>query len=353
MALVYTMFKRIGTVWLIGAVLLAAIFSVGIIVGWWLPTEIKLTVLQGVLGKFADILARSENTSSLALNIFLNNLLVAGIVFVAAIIPIITVVIIFANGALIGVFADLLWRLDYLQAGTFKSAMVGLIPHGMFELSAIFLAGSLGIVLFWKLVAPNTLKPKLSRSQFTVFTLKWFAYLVIPLLITAAVVESFISPRVMEAFMPNALDATTSPYVITLNAFALAETNCVPEQPSNLATLSTDQLSVLYDAVLADLLKERAQVGQWQVTYYCPDGGWFSISSFDQSFWTIDQAKTVLVTMLEHLEANYTEPQPYVIDTKLSGQNLHYTILSVDQKTVMITQTDLDFNPHSLFTALD
>ena len=349
MALVYTMFKRIGTLWITIALLLAVIFGIGLVVGWWLPTELKLSLLQGVLSKFADILARSENASSLALNIFLNNLLVAGIVFVAAIIPLLTGIIIFGNGALIGVFADLLWRLDYLQPGTFNSAMISLLPHGIFELSAIFLAGSLGIILFCKLVAPKKLKPELSRGQFTVFTLKWFSYLVIPMLVAAAVVEAFISPRVAEALLPDEMDAATSPYVVKLNAFALAETNCVPDEPSNLASLSTDQLSVLYDDTLAELLKQRAKVGQWQITYNCPEGGWFSISSFDTAGWSADQAKTLVMTMLEHLQANYTEPQPYIINTKLNGVSLRYSVLTSNNQTVVITQTDLAFNPHSLF----
>ncbi len=342
------MFKRIGTLWMIAALSLATLFAVGCIVGWFLPVEIKLSVIQTALVKFESILARSSSDWLLAINIFLNNLLVAVIVLVASVIPLVTLGIIFANGLLIGMFGDLLWRLNYIQPSTFKSAVVSLVPHGIFELSAIFLAGSLGLVLFIKLVIPGRIQPSATRGQFFITTLQCFGFVVIPLLMIAGVVETFISPRVAEMVLNDTNAAVDSPYVVKLEPLALAETDCIPGAASSLASVTSDQLSLLYAPEVTTLLQRRSAVPQWQTTYNCPQGGWFSVASFAADQWSADQAYQLIVVMLEHLQANYTLPTTQTIDTKINAVKLHYTVLALPGRTVVVTQTDLPFKPQDL-----
>lgn len=342
------MLKRIGTIWMLVALALAVVFAVGSLAGWFLPDSAKLQLVTSVLTKFEMILANSSTDWHLAWNIFLNNLVVAAIVLVSAIIPVVPIIILFVNGMLIGVFADLLHRFDYLQAGTLYSAAISLIPHGIFELSAIFLAGSLGIVAFVKIVAPGKVQSHLSRQQFLLVTLKWFALAVVPLLIVAAIIEAFISPRVAEMLLQDRSAQMDSPQAVQLDPLALAQTNCIPGEATNLASVTSDQISLLYDAEVTTLLRERAQVTQWQVTYSCPKGGWFTVASFASNAWSTEQATALVLAMLQHLEANYTQPNSATIDTKISDLKVRYQFESLGNNTVVVTQADLDFNPADL-----
>lgn len=318
------MFKRIGTIWLVVALLFAGIFVIGGVVGWWFPTAWKLPIVSGVIGKFEAILAQSETSGLLAVNIFLNNLVVALIVLIAGIIPFLSIVIVFGNGVIIGIFFDLLWRLHYVEPGNFMSAVIGLLPHGLFELSAIFLAGSLGTVALIKLLFPQALQPQQARLQFLALTSQWFGLIVVPLLVVAAVVEAFISPRVTHVIQQwQDSQPATSAVAVTLDGVALAQTGCLPD--NTVTSMNTAAMDYFYNPTVYQLLKIRAQSQSWTETYTCDDGETISIAAYEKTLWSADQAQQL-------------------IDQAATDSGVVYTVYTTADKTIVIAQTNPQVN---------
>ena len=160
------MFKRIGTLWIVVTGVFAGVFGLGCVVGLFIPVDAKLMLIEAILEKFGAILANSTTDWLLAVNVFINNLVVALIVLIFSLIPLLSLFIIFGNGIIIGVFMDLLWRVSYLEPGSFAAGVIGLLPHGVFELTAIFLAGSFGTTALLKLLFTNKIQPQQPRLEF-------------------------------------------------------------------------------------------------------------------------------------------------------------------------------------------
>ena len=159
---------------------IAILFFISVIVGFlYQPVE----VVDMILKYIEDILARTEGMASLELIIFIffNNIqggffgMIFGIIF--GIFPIIAT---FANGYIVG----------YVSSSVVSSSGVGslvnLLPHGIFELPAIFISFGLGLKLgtfaFYKSKAKHF-------REFFVNSLRVFVFIVLPLLIIAAIIE--------------------------------------------------------------------------------------------------------------------------------------------------------------------
>lgn len=100
-----------------------------------------------------------------------------------------TVLLLFANGVTVGIVVS-----AYLRAGEGSFLAAWLLPHGSFELPAIFLGGAAGLVLARAMFGWGTdlgLRGRLRRSLPDILTLAVGAAL---MLIWAALVEAFLSP---------------------------------------------------------------------------------------------------------------------------------------------------------------
>ncbi len=124
--------------------------------------------------------------------IFLNNILKSLFVilfgFFFAIVPI---VFIYTNGELIGLIVGV-----FQQEKSLLMIVLGLLPHGILEIPAMILATSYGIWLgncFYR-----RLKYKEAfRINFS-FAMKKFVKVIFPLLFLAALVETFVTPAVID-----------------------------------------------------------------------------------------------------------------------------------------------------------
>lgn len=121
----------------------------------------------------------------LAVIIFVNNSvkvlgsIVLGIVF--GIFPIFSLL---ANGYLIGIIAQYHGPVVFLA---------GIVPHGIFEIPALLLGAGAGIGLGWTAVKRRSeLKADIDRS------LKMFLKVVMPLLLMASLIETFITPLIID-----------------------------------------------------------------------------------------------------------------------------------------------------------
>lgn len=157
------------------------------------------TLMNQVLAGFEEkeLLDPEMMGHELAMGLFLNNTFACLLIFLSGFIPIFlpTVGIVVMNGAIIGVLYAYLKMMDQ---PAFMSMIVGVLPHGIFEIPAIILAGAVAFTVsvgFYK---------KLGNSSFPFWnviknSIKTFVFVCIPLLILAAIIEAFITPLLLDA----------------------------------------------------------------------------------------------------------------------------------------------------------
>ncbi|WP_010276751.1 stage II sporulation protein M [Paenibacillus senegalensis] len=125
-------------------------------------------------------------------NIMTNNIRVAILAFVSGItLGLMTVYVLFYNGLIIGALAAVFW-----QAGTSYVFWAYILPHGIIELAAIFIAGGAGLYLGYRMINPGayTWKYRLLR------TVRESAMLLIgtiPLFVIAAIIEGYVTPSTL------------------------------------------------------------------------------------------------------------------------------------------------------------
>jgi uncharacterized membrane protein SpoIIM required for sporulation len=103
--------------------------------------------------------------------------------------------ILFANAANLGIVAGLM-----LQAGKADVLFGLLFPHSLLELTAVFLAGAMGMRLGWSVIAPGD-RPRgqvLAEQGRTVISA---AVGLVAVLLVSGVIEAFVTPSQLPTFM--------------------------------------------------------------------------------------------------------------------------------------------------------
>ena len=161
------------------------IFVVFFFVGLFLyPPDI---ILNYILDFISQLLEKTQSMSFSQLTsfIFFNNLKSSffGIIF-GVVLGIFPVLALIANGYILGFVSSL----TVVEEGIFS--LWRILPHGIFELPAIFISFGLGLKFGSFIFSKN--KPK-AFNDFLINSFRVFLLIVIPLLIVAAIIEgSFI-----------------------------------------------------------------------------------------------------------------------------------------------------------------
>jgi stage II sporulation protein M len=159
------------------------LFFVSVIIGFlFQPPQVINLILEYI----EKVLAKTQGMSSFEMVsfIFFNNLGVGfmGLIygFVLGIFPILSI---FANGYVVG----------YVSSSAISSSgissLLNLLPHGIFELPAIFISFGMGIkfgtFIFYKEKMKNF-------TEFFANSLRVFIFVVLPLLVVAAIIEGIL-----------------------------------------------------------------------------------------------------------------------------------------------------------------
>ncbi|WP_217586319.1 stage II sporulation protein M [Lentibacillus saliphilus] len=165
-----------------------------------LPAEIAQGVDPEQLGVNHDAI----DSSFMSAQIMTNNIRVAFLAFAGGItFGLLTAYLMVYNGVIIGALAALFWH-----HGMTYEFWAYIVPHGMIELMAIFIAGGAGLLMGYKLFAPGPfsrgyqLKRQARRSvQLLLGT--------IPLFIIAGIIEGFVTPASLSLEMKYAVAIIT------------------------------------------------------------------------------------------------------------------------------------------------
>ncbi len=139
-----------------------------------------------------------ENGNISAFLLFLNNARAGFIGMVWGFIPFIffPVFAVFINGAIMGVTFGA--YSVFSEVSPLALLAAGILPHGIFELTAIFLCWAMGLGICLQLTKKIFgAKTDVSFSYYIKRCLGVYIFFVIPLLVAAAVVESYVTPVIM------------------------------------------------------------------------------------------------------------------------------------------------------------
>lgn len=127
----------------------------------------------------------------LALGIFLNNLRVCLLfLLIGAFLPPVPGLIVYQNGFFLGVLS---WFTITIRDKTASHLILGLAPHGILELPAVFLAAAAGAYLGWEHWKTWAGCGQYNWAKSWNYALRW-ALIVTAILLPAALIEVFITP---------------------------------------------------------------------------------------------------------------------------------------------------------------
>jgi stage II sporulation protein M len=141
---------------------------------------------EAILGQVID-----KSPPALAATLFLNNLQACIFMFLGgASFGLLTVFIILSNGVIIGAVMELVRQ----QQGILYVA-AAILPHGVFEISAFVISGTLGFLLARDLWLETKGTGDAAKEALALG--RTFLLFVIPLVAVAAITEAFITPEII------------------------------------------------------------------------------------------------------------------------------------------------------------
>lgn len=181
--------------WLL--IITASSFFFGFISAFITPSELKLKTFIGV----SDMVAKfSQENHKLFYEIFFQNLRTDIITLISGIFVIVPLFIIFFNGSLLGVVSDFSFRISQLGNFylTFSVFLAAILPHGIIEIPTQILAGFLSFLSGIKIISKKDIDSTESRRGFLFKIFKIYIFIIIPLVLIAAFLESFITPQAIK-----------------------------------------------------------------------------------------------------------------------------------------------------------
>ena len=175
--------------------LIVSLFVLCIILGYAIsviaPTMTD-TLLSGLEQKAADLSARSP--LGMTLGIFLNNAFVCLLEIVLGIVTfgIFPAFSIASNGVIIGVALGMVITKYGAVVGVLVFVL-GLLPHGIFELTAVFMSAAMGIKLFYDIVRSAIKWDGRIILNSLWETFRIYVFWILPILLVAAFVEVFVT----------------------------------------------------------------------------------------------------------------------------------------------------------------
>lgn len=159
--------------------------------------ELTQTLLAQVVDKFQGIM---ENGEISWIQLLINNLQASILGVLVGLVPFLFLPLlgIFSNAAVLG----LVFSTIVTATPLWKIIIFGILPHGIFELTAVFLCYSMGISICWNL-SKKIVGHKQHENMKGLLQncLRVSVLIVIPLLIIAALVETFITVQLVSTFM--------------------------------------------------------------------------------------------------------------------------------------------------------
>jgi uncharacterized membrane protein SpoIIM required for sporulation len=212
--------------WAIGAALASALLAVG--AGFWVARDPQAQAAVGTDSEIRQLVNvdferyySEYAATSFAAHVWTNNAWVATLCFIFGISGIAVVAMLFENALNIGVIGGLMAA--HGKLGLFFSLI---LPHGLLELTAVFVAAASGLKLFWSWVDPGPLPrgQALARQGRSMVTI---AMGLVVVLFVSGLIEAFVTPSPLPTWARIGIGAVAwlsfLAYVIVLGGRAVRD----------------------------------------------------------------------------------------------------------------------------------
>lgn len=183
--------------------LFIVICLMGIPLGYFLPDNVQKEGLSDYENSLnEDGLINNPDSFSVFFGIFLRNALSAFLVIALPIVlflPSLSLFFGIINGAMIGIMFNEYYTT--FNAGSVINYIIYILPHGFIEVPTIILAAYLGFLIGFKLIFRNKLVSDRSFKELLSDTLFIYLFLILPLLLIAALIEAYITPMIISFFV--------------------------------------------------------------------------------------------------------------------------------------------------------
>lgn len=167
------------------------LFGAGLAIGW-LTVDLfpqMAEVFENSLAGFIKIF-RGLPKLQLAAAIFVNNSVkTLAVILLGTLFGVIPAGFLIANGAMLGAVLSLSG-----QVRGFSVTLLSLLPHGILELPAVFLGTAIGIMMGTSIARKLFTRSADKIGKELGHALRFFATVIVPLLLVAAIVEAYITP---------------------------------------------------------------------------------------------------------------------------------------------------------------
>ncbi|ENH96441.1 hypothetical protein J416_10526 [Gracilibacillus halophilus YIM-C55.5] len=165
-----------------------------------LPEE----MVQGVEPEQLGEDPQAVNAPVMSTQIMTNNIRVAILAFAGGItFGLLTTYVLIYNGILVGALAGMYWN-----HGHSYSFWAYIVPHGVIELMAIFIAGGAGLLMGYKLFVPGNVSRMYQLKAQTIRSVQMLLG-TIPLFVIAGIIEGYITPADLSLEMKYAVAVIT------------------------------------------------------------------------------------------------------------------------------------------------
>lgn len=171
-----------------------AMFIFFIATGYW-TAQADPAVGDQIYTMFQDVMVAGivfDSAAAMSFQIFINNLQTCALIFLGgATFGLLTLFLLMANGIAIGALAEVL-----LRDMSISALIIGLLPHGMFEIPSVLVSAALGMIVargLWKELAGSG-----NALDSAKYAGRLFFLYVVPFIFIAACIEGFITPLVIE-----------------------------------------------------------------------------------------------------------------------------------------------------------
>ena len=160
--------------------------------------ELTQSMLKKVMNQFQGIVADGQISM---IRLFFNNLEASVFGILSGFIPFLFLPALglLSNAAVLG----LVFSSSQLSVyPIWKIVAFGILPHGIFELTAVLLCYAMGISICWNITKKITgYRKRENLKELLMNCLRATILVVLPLLVVAAFIETFITEKIMTAFM--------------------------------------------------------------------------------------------------------------------------------------------------------
>ncbi len=200
--------------------------ALAFVIGWWFvanphlesslasPAEIK----QLVEHDFADYYTQYA-AGSFAFRVWTNNAWVAALCIALGVLGFPVVMVLWNNIVNVAVIGAIMWRHD--RADLFFGLI---LPHGLLELTAVFVAAGVGLRLFWSWIEPGPRSRLASLAQEGRSSMSIVLGLIVVLFISG-LIEAFVTPSPLPTWARIGIgllaEAGFLVYVFTLGRYAV------------------------------------------------------------------------------------------------------------------------------------